>query len=461
MLDLALTAQVLIWLLVAAVFLASRQASVYHPLTIYLALHGIVFVLRPLLVHYLDFDAMWKYMTFEPSEQDFIRALEVSSFGLVVFALATLAFGWCRTEFAKPVPSVSSRDHVAGLVVVTVLLAPIIAYSLHASLSGGVRGEHIGGTYVMTGSSGYTAEAQYMAGPLICAWLAVKRFKWQALLLTFPYVLYRSYAGWSRWTFLLFFLAMTLIYAWQKRIKWPPTWAVFAAVPLLLLFHALGQNREYVQQLLRGEEYRRPVSNPGARILEKWRSKYDGPDFANFDFLTFVTAVVPERTGTFTRGAQYLQLFTEPIPRKLWSEKPAGAPVTFFNLNNYGNFLGMTVSLAGDGWISGGWIGVAITMGIVGAMVGSLHRWFWRRTENNMVALFYLVGLAVLPQWLRDGGISIAKFVFWNLSPLLLWMAVTWFIRGCRIPAYCVTLPSGGRFRVMRPASTPPQANHN
>ena len=174
---------------------------------------------------------------------------------------------------------------------------------------------------------------------------------------------------------------------------------------------------------------------------EKVKAKYDSPDFANFDYLTFVMAVVPERTGIYTYGAQYAQLFTEPIPRKLWPGKPVGSPIRLFNLNNYGDFFGLTPSLVGDGWMSGGWIGVTITMTVVGFILGALHRWFWQRNGNNMAALCYLVGLAMIPQWYRDGGISIAKFVFWNLSPLLLWTGLTWILNGCQIRARSILLP--------------------
>jgi hypothetical protein len=444
----ALFAQLVLWLVVWGVFLASRQASMFHPLTIYLAFHGLVFVGRPFLVHFLGFDTMWIYMGFEPTEQQFVKALEISSFALVVFGCVCLIVGWSQTDF-NPLPTFS-RGQVRALAIVTVILSPFIAYSIRSSLSGDVSGARLGGTFVMTGVNGYAAEAQYMTGPLICAWLAVTRFKRQVLLVLLPYVFYRSYAGWSRWTMILLFASIALIYAWIKRMKWPPIWVLLGALPLMLLFNALGQNREYFQQILRGEEYRRPVVHPGAALAEKWRSKYDGPDFANFDFLTFVTAIVPQRTETYTYGSQYLTLFTEPIPRKLWPGKPVGAPVRSFNLNQYGNFIGMTLTLPGDGWMSGGWLGLGITMAMAGGILGLLHRRFWRDSGNNMKALAYLVGLAMLPQWFRDGGISIAKFVFWNLSPLILWAVVTWLVEGASVPVEVGRYPIGAGLRLIR-----------
>src|SRR5262245_25318035 len=102
MLDLALAGQVLVWLCVILAVFVTRQASIYHPLSIYLLFHGLVFVARPLLVHYMDFDREWHYMRFEPTELQFLRTLGASSLGLIVFSAAALAFGWCHTEFQTP-----------------------------------------------------------------------------------------------------------------------------------------------------------------------------------------------------------------------------------------------------------------------------------------------------------------------------------------------------------------------
>ena len=447
--ELALFGQALLWLFVVLVFLMTRQATIYHPLTIYLLFHFMVFVARPLLVHYLGIDGVWQYIGFYPSERQLLRALAVSSFALVVISTSTLAFGWCRTEFQTSAPKPFSSEQVTALVVVTLILLPLIGYSIRSLYSGGMVMERRGGIYVNAGASGYTLDAQFMAGPLLCAWLAVKRFRGIVLLPVIPYLAYRANYGGARWTFVLLILVIALVYAWQKRIKWMPLWAVLCAFPVFLLFNAIGNNRQFVQQALHGEGHTQPADD-GLRGKDKWRAKFDTPDFANFDFLTFVVAVVPEKTGTYTYGSQYLQLFTEPIPRKLWPGKPVGAPVRSFNLNNYGNFFGMTVTMAGDGWNSGGWIGIVVAMTLVGAILGKAHRFFWRHGDSNMAALFYLTAMAMLPQWFRDGGISIAKLLFWHWCPLLLWAAMIWLLGRRLVPAYSVLLRPGTRLRLLQ-----------
>jgi hypothetical protein len=449
MIDLALSAQVLIWLIVLGVFLASGQASIYHPLAIYLGFHAIVFMVRPFLVYYLNFDEELLYMHLQVEPQLFTRVLMVSSFGLIVFAMMSIGFGWCAPQFRTPGPAPFTIEQRQALLILSIILAPVIAFSIHQSHTNFLM-ENRGGTYVTTGAGGYTIEAQYMAGPMVCAFIAMTRFRWYALALLIPYVGYRAYSGMSRWTFVLIFVALGLMYSWLKRFKWVSPWLLLSMVPIFFIFKVVGDNRTLVKRFVNGEEYHAEERVPlGSSPLDKFKIQYDGPDFSNFDFLAFVVAAVPDRTGTFTYGTQYLQLFTEPIPRKLWPGKPAGAPIGFFNLNNYGDFLGRTVSLVGDGWMSGGWTGVAVTMGLAGALLGMAHRWFWKHAGDNMASLFYLVGLAMLPQWFRDGGISIAKFLFWNLSPLALWLALSWLLGRRSVAEYSVLLPRNTRARLV------------
>lgn len=449
--ELALGFQILIWLGVVLCFWFSGQASIFHPLTMYLGFHALVFIIRPLLIYFYNFDHEFIYMGIQPNEPLLARVLMITSVGLVVFAVACLGSGWCQPQFRSASPDPFTPEQRRGLIWLTIILLPVIAYSIRESRTD-FQMENRGGTYISVGASGYSIEAQLMAGPLLCAWLAATRFRWNVLLLLIPYIGYRAFAGMSRWSFVLLAVALGLMYAWQIRKKWLPWWLLICMLPVFPLFKVIGEDRVLVQELMAGKYNRKALdkTQPGMTPEERFRAKYDGPDFANYDFLTYVVEMVPDRTGTYTYGTQYLQLFTEPIPRKLWPGKPAGAPVAFFNLNNYGDFLGRTVSLVGDGWMSGGWIGVVVTLALVGAILGRAHHWFWKHSQDNMVALFYLVGLAMLPQWFRDGGISISKFLFWNLTPLLLWLGLTWLQGGRILPGYSVSLPPGTRIRIIQ-----------
>jgi hypothetical protein len=114
--------------------------------------------------------------------------------------------------------------------------------------------------------------------------------------------------------------------------------------------------------------------------------------------------------------------------------------------------------MAGDGWISGGWVGVIITAGILGMALGLAHRWFWLKAQrNNILSLFYILGLAMIAQQYRDGGVvSIAKFLLWSWLPLLVWLGCNWLLGPRLFPAESMLLPRGTQLRVIRPDSQGP-----
>jgi hypothetical protein len=255
----------------------------------------------------------------------------------------------------------------------------------------------------------------------------------------------------SRWTILLFFLLAVMTYCWYYRRRWMPLWSVGVAIPILLLFNLLGHHREVLKWYLAGEQVQTFDYDPGMTPGDRLKRRFDTQDYANFDYLSYVVWLVPERTGTYSYGAQYLQLFTEPVPRILWKGKPVGPPVnTNVDLGAYANFHGLTVTLAGDGWISGGWIGLIAVLSIVGWLLGLAHAAFWRNIENPSRSLLYLVGVAMTPQWFRDGGISIAKFLLFTELPVLIWIAVAWMLGQKLISTYSVLLPPGTRLRLLQ-----------
>jgi hypothetical protein len=444
----------LIWLAVLGFFLASGQASIFHPATVYLGFHGLVFVIRPLLVHFLGFDSVWRYMVFRPEEEDFVRALAVSSVALICFVGASLFFGWTETRFLTKAAPVLSPLQKRALVWTTLVLLPYMAVSIATTQGGaeasGERAEN--GVFIQTHSTGYLNDAQFMLAPLLCAWLVATRFHW----LNFPpillYVAYRSYTGWARWTIVLFFLMIVIVYCAQHRRRWLPLWSIALAIPVLVLFSILGHNREVLKNLFTGEVNESAMNDlhPGMSAEEKRNLRLDTLDFANFDYLCYIVAVVPKRTNAYSYGLQYLQILTEPIPRILWKGKPAGAPVQTINLGAYGNFLGLTVSLAGDGWMSGGWVGLIITASLVGLILGKGHKRFWRQSDQPIAVLFYISGVAVLPQWYRDGGISIFKFLMWTWLPFFIWLAVIWLLNGRRLPGNSIVIRPGERLRILQ-----------
>ncbi|MFM2129208.1 MAG: hypothetical protein RL477_754 [Pseudomonadota bacterium] len=438
MIEFALLLQVLVFAAVCLTFVASRDSSFFHPIVLYLLFHFLVFVARPLMVHFFNFTTMWRYMEFTPNEFQFLDTLAVSSAGLVIFCITAWYAGRVRTEFvAQDLPQWTVPEKRSFLVVLA-LVGPFAVYSAIFA-KGGISLEGEGniqmtkdlatGIAVYTNTTGYLADAHTMMGTLFILFLWRFNFRLWAYAPFLAFLAYRAFLGWGRWAMIVSVMSLLLIFLYRHHRRWLNPKYLLIIVPVFILFQSLGMNRDLVRNYV--EE--KGVALADAPVYQKSSSfidDLDNPDFGNFEYLAFVLSVVPERSQTYTYFTQYLQLFTEPIPRMLWPEKPIGAPITLINLNDFGNFFGMTTSLVGDGWMSLGWIGMLLTLGASGLGLGALHRWFWHNQTNPRSAMIYFVFLPLTISWYRDGGIGIAKVTLWTILPILLWSFFSKLIAG-------------------------------
>lgn len=432
MIEFALFLQFLLFVVVCvALYFARATFSFFHPIAFYLGFHFVVFVLRPIMVYCLGFDGRWIYMHYFPTEAEFIDTLWASTAGMFVFVAACWFAGRAQMRFSPHGLPPLTLEERRGFNLMLFLLAPFAIYSGFFA-SAGTTFEGTGdvqmtidvatGIPVFVNTTGYIVQAHAMLGAMCLLFLWRHRFRLWAYGPLLVFISYRAFLGWGRWAIITTLLSLALLQLYRSKARWFKARYLIVAIPVFLLFQNLGLDRNLVRDYVEGQaslemtEYR----DSGSYI-----DSLDQPDFANFEFLAFVLWVVPGRSRTYTYFTQYLQLFTEPIPRILWSEKPVGSPVQLINLNDHGNFVGLTTSLVGDGWMSLGWIGVIVTMALCGLVLGRIHVWFWRHQGNARVILVYCLFLPLCIQWFRDGGISIAKFSLFSLFPVLVWIAMT------------------------------------
>lgn len=426
MLDATLALQVTLWLFLIWYFIRRSDAAIYHPLALYLIFHGIVFVLRPLLVYTLNFESQWSYLQYYPTETESILTLIVSSVGLIAFYGTVLS----QKQIASPElirRKVSiRRPEINALFLSWLLLGPVALYSLiftiegtQFNVEGKVQMEVVGGISIFVNTTGYIVDAKNMLITLVVLTAYVGRYKWWSLVPLAIFVGYRAFLGWGRWAMVIAMLSVFFLYLWEHNRKWPGKWMLIISIFILGLFTTIGGNRDIIRSWITDGVLQTSVAEHDA-----WYEKLDGPDFANFDYLAYVIRTVPGLTQTYTYGTQYLQLFTEPIPRVLWENKPVGSPVKLLDLNDYGNFEYRTTTLVGDGWLSGGWTGMILTMAFAGLALGRLFAWFSKSQWSDNRSVLYLISAPALIILYRDGGISIMKIWLFVLVPFALWLLI-------------------------------------
>ncbi len=415
----AIIAQWAVAIAVALILMFRGQLNLFHPTTIYLAFHVNVFCVRPTLLCLYDFDMVWRYIGFWPTPAQGELALFLSSAGLIAFCGTYSLIAAMAKPIQWTIPWDLTEAERRAYYMVAAVFFPLALYSVFGAR---VQGERVGGVYIMTGSSGYINDLQQVLIPLTLLFLVVNRWRWYAYIPFGLFIVYRATQGWGRWTIVLSLYAALLMHCWGKRRTLPSLQFVVLLPIAAIIFANLGHDRMYIRNLIAGTE------SSNVNVLDKSKTfseKFDTLDFANFDYLVYVAAVVPEKTKTYTYATQYLQLFTEPIPRKLWKGKPVGPPVVMFDLNDHGNFNGLTPSLVGDGWMSGGWIGSILTMALVGGMLGYLYKWFSEHQFEPARVYVFIISNAMMVQLFRDGGISIFKFLLFSLLPIFAWQYVS------------------------------------
>lgn len=425
-------AKILLWLAMVGVFARSKQASIYHPFLYYLIFDFIVFTMRAPLIYFRDYSFVYNVYMFQPSMGEKTTALLATMVALAVFGATNLSVAKTPIVFRSRIIEDAKRTaYVKPVLIVAAVLAPLGIYSLYTSWSAGITGvstmvmDSATGVAINTESNGYVFEARNMLGTvaILCAW--VGNFSWISCIPTAIFAVLSAGVS-KRGVFVVAMIGLALIWLYQNRRTWPKRhWLIWLALAMAL-FSAAGEDR--------GRSVRGLFVEEQAELYRDSRAQeqqfMEGMDFANLEYLEYLVYVVPERSGTYGYFLDNLQIFTEPVPRALWKSKPIGEPFPLISIFKYGNPVGMTRSVAGEGWFNLGFIGVAIWSGLFGLLWGLFYEGFARGTPSNTRMLTYLVLLPLSILFYRDGvALTILRFGIFLVAPTALLHLLTRRVR--------------------------------
>jgi hypothetical protein len=420
------------WVVVGYVYVRSPLASVFHPFSLYYMFHGLLFVIRPIIAHWLDFHLIYNVYKFVPNLSDKITVIAASTLGFLVFAFFSLRFGNVPMRFKQDAVAVSERNRLVGPFLMALLIcAPLGYYSLYQhynSASVGVVDKVLvkgTGVFVNANGFGYLEEAQTMliSCTAIFAWLF--RFRPLALTPLLVFAVARAGTG-GRFPIIYAAAAIGLMWMYENRQRFPAPRVLALSVAVLGIFTAVGQDRGRAVRQWLGTDY---TLERTASARETPTAFMEGMDFGNLEYFEYIVYVVPQRSHTYDYFLNNLQLFTEPVPRVLWPDKPAGSPITRFSLFDYGSPIGMTRSLPGEGWYSLGWLGVIIVCGAWGAALGAVYRRYVESEQDTIVTATYIMFMTMMINTMRDGTLlTLARESLFVLAPVFLWAQFTAYL---------------------------------
>ena len=442
MYDFLLAASCVLFAAIALLYLRHRAASLYHPVSFYLAFHGFVFVLRPIVARWYDFDFVYRLYEFQPSMADKITVILGANLAMVVFVAVSLYIA------NRPAP-VIARDRAENarrilfwpVVLTAGLLTPLALYSQIANwerrinnFENMVRDAATGNAINLQGNGWFTDSALMMA-PLAVLLVWVSRYRWWGWAYFALFAFLQAGTG-TRQALIFTVAAIGITFLLERGRRWFDWRYVLLALAAGVAFNQIVVDRGGAVRALVAEDTGTAfIDNQDLDPLEHM-------DFANMEYFEYLVYAVPGRTGTYDYFAHMLQIATEPIPRALWPGKPAGSPVQMFSLWDYGQPIGMTASMPGMGWMSLGYVGIAIQALIFAGIFGLAYNALLIARSGAIARIAYGLAIGISLIGFRDGTVlTLIRLVPFYFGPLLLALL---FARMARGSMGTHPLPHGG-----------------
>lgn len=431
MIEVMLALGLAVWVVVNIYYVRQPQASLLHPATFYSAVHGFLFVFRPIYGYFDPFRTIYIIYGFQPTTMERVLALAATQLSFVAFMLVAIRIG-AQSPNRTSVLEDRRRSLRMPVLAVAAVLGPIALYSklsaIGAKLSGTssmIMDAETGLTY-NTENVGWFTEAQNMLVPITVMIAWIFRFKPVALLPLGIYGLLQASTG-GRGVLLFALIAAAMLWLYDQRRRWPEWRFVAVGMAAIAIFYFVGQDRGAgVRSIVTGEEYVERITAES----ETFRG-LDHMDYANMEYVEFVVWYVPERSDTYGYFIDNLQLFTEPVPRVLWPGKPLGPPIQMFDFYEYGTPIGMSTAVPGYGYLQGGLLGAAAWAAFLGLLFGLGYRIFARRGDSPLITLAWVIMLSATILFFRDGGLlTIARNSPFLLGPIgAVWLLCAFLAR--------------------------------
>ena len=400
---------VVIFIVTVAAYLRQPNASVLHPATFYILFHGVVFVIRPIFGWYYGYTIFYDAAKFTPSIWEKTQALICTNLALVVFVTVMIVLTREKFHFNQDRFDIAQRSLLLQRFwIVAIPLGLLGLYSIYWLLDYQQSGELVArldmrsGWREMQGTNGYFYAAGGLLVPIVAIIAFLGRFRLWSLLPFAAFGLLRFATG-QRGDAVAAAVMIALLYMYDKRRKWPTLVVIASFAALVPIFDSVLSDRGAGLRQTMGYE----VSGVYEYIAERERveAPLETRDLSALEMVEYLVWAVPKRSGSYDYFLQNLQIFTEPIPRALWPDKPIGAPIKLFDLYSHAIPIGGVYSVPGAGWVYWGFMGVAIWSAVFAAIYAGAYNVFARSQQTNLAVIAYVIFLSTAIIAYRDGTI--------------------------------------------------------
>ena len=399
----------ILFVLTSVILFVAYKLPFYHVMSFYQAYYFVGFVVRPWELYLSKSSGIWSTVGVTIYSDSVIW----SAITVIAAHVSMIAGFLIVNRTGKPVSlirpfSFAPQRPVAFILIVLIVML-LGAYSSALSVGSAMNLDDVREFEVITdnygaqrlvGVSGYQLVFAELIPVTLIILFATTKIRAVAIALIAAFVVYRAFGGAGRAIFVLLLLAVGCVSLIESRRRYPSARLLAAGMLLLLLFNFVGSDRLALRRIAAGEmSFGEAWSN---YLLDRGEAAPLTADKEEFDVLTAVLTVVPERSG-FTYGTQFLRLIIWPIPRQWWPDKPVFTSIV--NLADYGHFEYMTITLYGELYLIIGPIGMVIGLCGVSVFLNKLYNSVAINESPTMI-LVYLMVLLSCPLLFRDGPIA-------------------------------------------------------
>jgi hypothetical protein len=407
----------------AIVWLLAGQRRFASPIFLYLVFHFVAFIIRPWSIY---FDSGTTFMTrfigIVPTPVDLERALWEATIGVASFTAAGLiGESFSRGSKRRSSP-LQLDDRAAYLVGTTIIGLGLLSYAVYGVTPW--SGDQRPFVYMNTGAgykavssqTAYVTSSYILIAGVLVVWISKFGLLWRFVPLLVIYVGIILYSGFGRTNYVLAAFAIALALMHRTGKSWPPRRYIAPGVLVILSF--IG-GKAWFQTLV--------TQGSGAGVADAASNatsstSLDGGElFINFDTLVGVNHFVP-RVVDYAGVDILLRPIYFWVPRTIWPDKPLfdhAAGYIFANIQTWGRWDGLTVTLVGESYVAFGQAGVAALMFLYGLGYGFLHERLMRFPAGSVQAVLAISISASSVQVFRDGMISFFPYLLYYFGPCM------------------------------------------
>jgi hypothetical protein len=394
--------------LVGALLLARGRLSLLHPATLYLAFHVVAFCLRPTILVAAGLDDTWQGLLASPEPEDLRRALWVSSAGLVSFTLAFMAATFRRGPSTSTGPAELDATEKRALLATAALFAIPGLAGVVLSLSS-------------TQHSGYLIDLPLVLLPLALLAVLAAGLRWWSLLPVAGLAWARSIPGSAGAIVPAACLLVVLLWLWNHQRRLPSLLFILASAGALFAAGVLTDENSRLKDWFSGRETPSAAASTGSSMLER----FDRPGWGHLEALAGVIAVVPEKSGGFSHGHQHFAAVQSMFGALSSGPGTGSGTAATIELHRIGKFRGFPLALVSDGWMSGGWGGVVVTLMLAGALLGAAWVAFAHSPDDPARACFFLPVHVLALGLYATGSFALIPQALLLAAPLVVWRLIT------------------------------------